>query len=191
MGRGAQLRFPQEFRARAGAVAWGVQGGQAVVDSAICHMRPLAASARKLVPLSSRITQWWMTRSMVAAILGASLPRPEHGPRKHIKRMSVFGGGKTGQLLRPPPDAGAQPLPVESAQEDLRLYEPCLVFQCPSLSSTESNRHSGQPPPFKFNYCLSKKCLVIHRLVSDRRSSPAVHRPLCSQVWPLPPHSGS
>lgn len=34
---------------------------------------------------------------------------------------------------------------------------------------------------------LSKKSPVIHRLIPDRLSPPAVHRLLRSQGWPLPP----
>jgi len=76
--KGGSARFPWDFRARAGGVAWGVQGGLCVVDYVAWVIRPLAASARKLVPLSSRITQWWMTRSMAAAVVMGSLNIRSH-----------------------------------------------------------------------------------------------------------------
>ena len=47
-------RFTWEIRARAGA---GARGGQAVVDSESCGIRAFAASALKLGPMSSRMTQ--------------------------------------------------------------------------------------------------------------------------------------
>ena len=88
--KGGHARFPWDFRARAGAGAWGVQGGQAVVDSVAWETRPLAASARKLVPLSSRITQWWMTRSMAAAVVMGSLNILSHWENTRFEVMTML-----------------------------------------------------------------------------------------------------
>ena len=79
MGRGG--RAPLSIWKSApeqGPTQGGSGGDQTVVDSASLGILAFAASARKLGPVSSRMTQWWISRSMAAAVVMGSLNIRSH-----------------------------------------------------------------------------------------------------------------
>jgi len=84
-----------------GPTQGGLGGDQAVVDSASLGILAFAASARKLGPVSSRMTQWWMSRSMAAAVVMGSLKILSHWENTKFEVMMASYCVSDGTPFRP------------------------------------------------------------------------------------------